>query len=30
MHVRSVEQAGGVRADEFATINKLLHRLERF
>jgi DNA-binding MarR family transcriptional regulator len=29
-HVRSVEQAGGVRADEFATINKLLHRLERF
>ena len=26
----TVEQVGGVNADELATINKLLHRLERF
>ena len=29
-HVRTVEQVGGVSADEFATLNKSLHRLERF
>jgi DNA-binding MarR family transcriptional regulator len=29
-HVCTVEEAGGVNADEFATLNKLLHRLERF
>ena len=29
-HVRSVEQVGGINAEEFATLNKLLHRLERF
>lgn len=29
-HIRLVEEAGGVNADEFATLNKLLHRLERF
>jgi DNA-binding MarR family transcriptional regulator len=29
-HARTLEQAGGVNADEFATLNKLLHRLERF
>jgi DNA-binding MarR family transcriptional regulator len=29
-HVRTVEQAGGINSDEFATLNKSLHRLERF
>ena len=29
-HVRPVEQVGGISADEFATLNKSLHRLERF
>ena len=29
-HVRTVEQVGGISADEFATLNKSLHRLERF
>src|SRR5262245_32487867 len=29
-HVRTVEQIGGINADEFATLNKSLHRLERF
>jgi DNA-binding MarR family transcriptional regulator len=29
-HVRTVEQVGGIKADEFATLNKSLHRLERF
>jgi DNA-binding MarR family transcriptional regulator len=29
-HVRTVEQVGGVNPDEFTTLNKLLHRLERF
>jgi DNA-binding MarR family transcriptional regulator len=29
-HVRTVEQVGGITADEFATLNKSLHRLERF
>jgi DNA-binding MarR family transcriptional regulator len=29
-HVRTVEQVGGIQADEFATLNKSLHRLERF
>jgi DNA-binding MarR family transcriptional regulator len=29
-HVRSVEQVGGINSDEFATLNKSLHRLERF
>jgi DNA-binding MarR family transcriptional regulator len=29
-HVRTVEQVGGIMADEFATLNKSLHRLERF
>ena len=29
-HVRTVEQVGGINADEFATLNKALHRLERF
>ena len=29
-HARTLEQAGGINADEFATLNKLLHRLERF
>jgi DNA-binding MarR family transcriptional regulator len=28
--VRTVEQVGGINADEFATLNKSLHRLERF
>jgi DNA-binding MarR family transcriptional regulator len=28
--VRTVEQVGGISADEFATLNKSLHRLERF
>src|ERR1700742_2721699 len=29
-HVRTVEQVGGIAADEFAGLNKALHRLERF
>ena len=29
-HVRTVEQVGGISADEFSTLNKSLHRLERF
>jgi len=29
-HVRTVEQVGGINCDEFGTLNKSLHRLERF
>jgi hypothetical protein len=29
-HVRTVEQVGGINTDEFSTLNKSLHRLERF
>jgi hypothetical protein len=29
-HVRTVEQVGGISTEEFATLNKSLHRLERF
>jgi DNA-binding MarR family transcriptional regulator len=29
-HVRTVEQVGGINSDEFVTLNKSLHRLERF
>lgn len=29
-HARTLEQTGAVNADEFATLNKLLQRLERF
>jgi DNA-binding MarR family transcriptional regulator len=29
-HVRTVEQGGGINSDEVATLNKSLHRLERF
>ena len=29
-HVRTVEQVGGITADEFTVLNKSLHRLERF
>jgi DNA-binding MarR family transcriptional regulator len=29
-HVRTVEQVGGISADEFAILNKSLQRLERF
>jgi len=29
-HVRTVEQVGGINSGEFATLNKSLHRLERF
>ena len=29
-HVRTVEQVGGISADEFTTLNKSLQRLERF
>src|ERR1700716_1257827 len=29
-HVRTVEQVGGIASDEFVTLNKSLHRLERF
>jgi len=29
-HVRTVEQVGGIKSEEFATLNKALHRLERF
>ena len=28
--MRTVEQVGGINSDEFATLNKSLHRLERF
>ncbi len=29
-HIKTVEQVGGISTDEFATLNKSLHRLERF
>src|SRR6202023_2480384 len=29
-HVRTVEQVGSINPDEFSTLNKSLHRLERF
>jgi DNA-binding MarR family transcriptional regulator len=29
-HVRTIEQIGGISSEEFATLNKSLHRLERF
>jgi DNA-binding MarR family transcriptional regulator len=29
-HVRTVEQVGGINADELGVLNKTLHRLERF
>ncbi len=29
-HIRTVEQVGGINPDELATLNKSLHRLERF
>src|SRR5512139_4241628 len=29
-HVRTVEQVGGINPDEFVSLNKALHRLERF
>src|SRR5213595_4279883 len=29
-HVKTVEQVGGISNEEFATLNKSLHRLERF
>jgi DNA-binding MarR family transcriptional regulator len=29
-HVMTVEQVGGISTDEFASLNKALHRLERF
>ena len=29
-HVKKVEQVGGISNEEFATLNKSLHRLERF
>src|SRR5438067_1398074 len=29
-HVRTVEQVGGINSEEFTTLNKSLHRLERF
>jgi len=29
-HVKTVEQVGGISTEEFATLNKSLHRLERF
>jgi DNA-binding MarR family transcriptional regulator len=29
-HVRTIEQVGGINAEEFSTLNKSLHRLERF
>ena len=28
-HVKTIEQVGGISSDEFATLNKSLHRLER-
>ena len=29
-HVKTVEKVGGISNDEFASLNKSLHRLERF
>src|SRR6187397_3724028 len=29
-HVRTVEQVGGITGEQFSTLNKSLHRLERF
>jgi hypothetical protein len=29
-HVRTVEQVGGINSEEFSTLNRALHRLERF
>ena len=29
-HVRTVEQVGGINSDEFSTLSKSLHQLERF
>jgi len=29
-HMRSIEEVGGINPDEFVTLNKSLHRLERF
>jgi len=29
-HMKTVEQVGGISGEEFATLNKSLHRLERF
>ena len=29
-HMRTVEQVGGINSDDFGTLNKALHRLERF
>ena len=29
-HVRTVEPVGGINQNEFTTLNKSLHRLERF
>jgi DNA-binding MarR family transcriptional regulator len=29
-HVRTVEQVGGINAEDFSVLNKALHRLERF
>jgi DNA-binding MarR family transcriptional regulator len=29
-HVKTIEQVGGISADEFSALNKSLHRLERF
>jgi len=29
-HVKTIEEVGGISADEFSTLNKSLHRLERF
>ncbi len=29
-HVKTIEQVGGISVEEFATLNKSLHRLERF
>jgi len=29
-HIRTVEQVGGIKSEEFSTLNKTLHRLERF
>ena len=29
-HVKTVEQVGGINSEEFASLNKSLHRLERF
>lgn len=29
-HVKTVEQVGGISSEEFASLNKSLHRLERF